>query len=162
MAGSHYGAVLGESSGHVPQVDVQTAKRTFTAVHDAISRGLARACHDLSEGGLAVAIAEMAFAGGLGAHVRLTAVPHDDSIDPRSADGAVAGLFSESASRFLVEVPATQRSAFESIFQNAKVPCGCIGEVTGGSQLRIDDANGAAIDAPLAELKEAWQKPLRW
>jgi phosphoribosylformylglycinamidine (FGAM) synthase-like enzyme len=162
LAGSHYGSVLGESSGQVPQVDVQTANRTFAAVHDAINRGLVRACHDLSEGGLAVALAEMAFAGGLGARAQLAAIPHDESVDPRSADDVVAGLFSESASRFLIEVPPSQRAVFESIFQNAKVPCGCIGEVTGGSQLRIDSADGAAIDLPIADLKEAWQKPLRW
>ena len=46
------------------------AKRTFAAVHAAIDAGLVRACHDLSEGGLAVALAEMAFAGGFGASDR--------------------------------------------------------------------------------------------
>ncbi len=162
LAGSHYGSVLGESSGQVPQVDVETAQRTFAAVHEAINRGLVRACHDLSEGGLAVALAEMAFAGGLGAHADLANVPHDDSIDPRTAEGDVARLFSESASRFLIEVPANQRATFESILNNAQVPFGCIGEVTTDGRVRITGTTGAVIDAPIAELKEAWQKPLRW
>lgn len=46
-------------------MDVPVAKRTFAGVHRAIREGLVRACHDLSEGGLATAVAEMAFAGGL-------------------------------------------------------------------------------------------------
>jgi phosphoribosylformylglycinamidine synthase len=162
LAGSHYGLVIGEDWGRVPQVDVETAQRTFSAVHDAIDRGLVRACHDLSEGGLAVALAEMAFAGGMGANVRLADAPRDASIDSRTPEGDVAGLFSESASRFLIEVPGDQRATFESIFQNAKVPLGCIGEVTSDGRLRIHGSGGAVIDAPIAELKEAWQKPLRW
>jgi phosphoribosylformylglycinamidine synthase len=104
----------------------------------------------------------MAFAGGLGANVRLADVPRDASIDSRTPEGDVAGLFSESASRFLIEVTSNHRAAFESIFQNAKVPFGCIGAVTDDGRLRIGGATGTAIDAPIAELKEAWQKPLRW
>src|SRR5439155_9846241 len=48
LAGSHYGMVMGDDSGRAPHVDVETAKRTFAAIHEAINRGLVRACHDLS------------------------------------------------------------------------------------------------------------------
>ena len=67
MAGSHYQLVTGETGGTVPQVDPQLAPRIFQKLHAAIWRGLVRACHDLSEGGLVTAVAEMGFAGGVGA-----------------------------------------------------------------------------------------------
>jgi len=154
----------------VPQVDVETAKRTFAAVHDAIQKGLVRACHDLSEGGLGVALAEMAFAGGWGAKVRLADVPRDNSLDSGGDDLDIALAYSESASRFVVELPLAHQAAFEAILRAAHVPFGQIGEVTSSSRLQI--ASGARqtsvpavdwrIDLPLADLKEAWQKPLRW
>jgi phosphoribosylformylglycinamidine synthase subunit PurSL len=170
LGGSHLSLVVGLEGGQVPRVDAQTAQRAFAAVHDAINSGLIRACHDLSEGGLAVALAEMAFAGGYGADVRLAQVPRDDSIDLRSDDFAAALLFSESASRWVVEVAPAQQSTFADILQKANVPFAQIGDVTTNSRLRIaaKSHSGSSsntpwlIDLPLAELKEAWQKPLRW
>src|SRR5207244_1046780 len=73
MGGSHYHLIHGQNGGVVPRVDVELAPRLFTRLHDAIAAGLVRSCHDLSEGGLAVAAAEMAFAGGIGAD--LTELP---------------------------------------------------------------------------------------
>ena len=67
MGGSHFALVEALSGGEVPRVEPQAALKRFAALHQAIYAGLVRACHDLSEGGLAVAAAEMAFAGGLGA-----------------------------------------------------------------------------------------------
>ncbi len=163
MGGSHFEMVAGASSDRVPQVDLETAKRTFAAMHLAIEKGLVRACHDLSEGGLAVAIAEMAFAGACGASIQLSDVPGDESIDPSAEDAAVVLLFSESASRFVVEVPAKRRPGFEAVFQAAEVPFSHIGEVIADKRLQITSGSqGPIIDLPLAQLKEAWQKPLRW
>ena len=76
-----------------------SGKSCMQAVHAAIKRGLLRSCHDLSEGGLAVALAEMAFAGGLGAQVSLAEVPRD-----ADASSDLVLLFSESPTRFVVEV----------------------------------------------------------
>ncbi len=165
LAGSHYGGL--SANTRVPQVDVTVAKRTFAAVHEAIDRGLVRACHDLSEGGLAVAVAEMAFAGLRGATIKLAGVPRDGSVDVAQPDADAVLMFSESASRFVVEVTPANASAFEAIFAAARVPCGHIGEVTGGERLQIAGTQiagviSSAIDLPLAEMKEAWQKPLRW
>src|SRR5262249_4375121 len=77
LAGSLWSVVLGRAGGRVPRVDLAQAPRIVRAVHQAIRAGLIRSCHDLSEGGLAVALAEMALAGGLGARVALAGVPHD-------------------------------------------------------------------------------------
>ncbi len=87
LGGSHFAMVEGFSGGEVPKVDAKLAKATFLALHKAIYSGLVRACHDLSEGGLAVAAAEMAFAGGLGATISLADVPLLPSPSGRGAGG---------------------------------------------------------------------------
>ncbi|HTU24271.1 MAG TPA: phosphoribosylformylglycinamidine synthase subunit PurL, partial [Pirellulales bacterium] len=84
LAGSHFALVGGCSGGNVPEVDAAMALRTFSAMHAAIAAGTVRACHDLSEGGLAVALAEMAFAGGLGARIDLNCVVREFSTTSRA------------------------------------------------------------------------------
>ncbi|MHC4176617.1 MAG: phosphoribosylformylglycinamidine synthase subunit PurL [Planctomycetota bacterium] len=156
MGGSHFALVEGLSGGEVPKVDPEMAKKTFAALHRAVDAGLVRACHDLSEGGLAVAAAEMAFAGGLGARLELGKVPHDDD----SHDTAML-LFSESNTRFLCEVQQEKAGAFRA--EMSEVPLAHVGEVVDSAKLEISDAHGRpVIEAELAVLKEAWQKPLRW
>jgi phosphoribosylformylglycinamidine synthase subunit PurSL len=154
LAGSHFEMVAGIPGSHVPRVIVDEAKRTFAAMHEAITRGLVRSCHDLSEGGLAVAIAEMAFAGGLGATVRLSELSGD-------GDDQVL-LFSETPSRFLVEVEPASAGALEALFTAASIPCRRIGEVAATDRLTISGSRESLVDVPLADLKEAWQRPLRW
>jgi phosphoribosylformylglycinamidine synthase subunit PurSL len=148
------GACPPGSGGQVPKVDPRTAKQTFLAVHRAIYGGLVRACHDLSEGGLAVAAAEMAFAGGLGARISLEHVHCDGQLD------TTGRLFSESNTRFLCEVRPSDASAFEAAL--AGVPFACIGEVTDSRTLSIGDGGSAVIEIDTDRLKEAWQRPLRW
>ncbi len=157
LGGSHFARVHRLEGGHAPKVDPQRAKATFAAVHAAISAGLVRACHDLSEGGLAVAIAEMAFAGGLGARVDITQVPQ--SPDAGSSADAIT-LFSESNTRFLCEVPAELAAAFET--KLAGVVHARIGEVTTESRLEIRAGDRSVISAELPALKTAWLKPLDW
>jgi phosphoribosylformylglycinamidine synthase len=153
MGGSHFALVEGLSGGKAPAVDAPQALRCFSALHKAIHAGLLRACHDLSEGGLAVATAEMAFAGGLGARLSLKNVPRQGVLPE-----AVL-LFAESNTRFLCEVRPTHAQAFETAL--AAIPHARIGEVLQGGTLEIAGST-AHITAELADLKEAWQKPLRW
>ncbi|MBK9711502.1 MAG: phosphoribosylformylglycinamidine synthase subunit PurL [Kouleothrix sp.] len=168
LAGSHYGErpttndqrqmisedapssfAFGRSS--VPKVDLEVAPRLFAALHAAIAGGLARACHDLSEGGLGVAAAEMAFAGMRGLRLDLRAAPRRDGLD----DPATL-LFSESPSRFLVEVRPADAAAFEAAL--AGLPIGRVGEVTDGGELSIAGLGGEELlRAGLADLKAAWQ-----
>jgi phosphoribosylformylglycinamidine synthase len=161
LGGSHYAMIEGLPGGQTPTVDAQKGKKTFAALHQAIKGGYVRACHDLSEGGLAVAIAEMAFAGGLGARIRLGDLP----CRPDAGHAAVL-LFSESHSRFLCEVPPSHQLAFERLMKG--VAHAHIGEATDMPQLQIAGPSGAAesaellVDLPLDQLKEAWQQPLRW
>ena len=151
LGGSHFHLVTGRVGGEVPRVDLASAPKLFAAVHAAIAGGLVRACHDLSEGGLAVAAAEMCFAGGIGADI--TGLPGELSDE--------AKLFSESPTRFLVEVKPEHASAFEATF--AGLPVARVGTTLPDARLRIAGANGEwLVWVKLATLKEAWQKPLRW
>jgi phosphoribosylformylglycinamidine synthase len=112
----------------------------------------------------------MAFAGGLGARVRLADVPHDGSADPKSDDLDAILLFAESASRFVIEIEPPRRDALEALFRQHDVPLAHIGEVTDVSRLQVAAAPHAGheppaawlIDLPIDQLKETWQKPLRW
>jgi phosphoribosylformylglycinamidine synthase len=125
-------------------------------MHKTIASGCVRSCHDLSEGGLAAALAEMCFAGGLGCDVRLDALAQSSGI----ADDAVL-LFSESNSRFLVEVPTSNRQKFLGIVDG--LPVAEIGLVSTWETVTIRGTGGSTIiDSRWAELKRAWQKPLAW
>jgi phosphoribosylformylglycinamidine synthase len=151
-------------AGRVPQVEPVTGKRTFAALHAAIARGLVRSCHDLSEGGLAVGLAEMALAGGLGADANLSEVPHADD-----AAHDLVLLFSESPTRFVIEVRPECLDELSSILDG--LPLGRLGLVTAGADgggptgprliARGPDQN-VVIDVTVEDLKEAWQRPLRW
>jgi phosphoribosylformylglycinamidine synthase len=166
LGGSHLAFVEGMSGGQVPTIDLTLAKSTFAAMHAAISQGLVRACHDLCEGGLAVALAEMAFAGNCGAKIRLAEVVSDVPPQQRTDAFDLVLLFSESNTRFLVEVPPAKRAAFESAL--AGVPLAHIGEVTDSGRVQIaptpNDGNADQwlIDLPIGELKQAWQRTLSW
>ncbi len=157
LGGSHYYMVNGCLGANVPRVDTELGVKVFAAVARAIREGLVRACHDLSEGGLAVAAAEMAFAGGLGMRLRgLLEVPL--SADARRWDRI---LFSESPSRFLLEVEPSKAGAIRAAL--AGVPWAEVGEVTGDGRFVVEGGGGRPIiDEPVDGLKEAWQRPLRW
>jgi len=157
LGGSHFALVNGLSGGKVPKMDSQVAKKTFAALHRAIHSGLVRACHDLSEGGLAVAAAEMAFAGGLGADISLFGVPNSIEIDEAAsvalaklrksmsptmfhplatwAPATAALLFSESNTRFLCEVTVDDAQQFHSLFVD--IPHAVIGQVSNDGRLEI-------------------------
>jgi phosphoribosylformylglycinamidine synthase II len=161
LGGSHLSLVENQTGGVVPKVDAAQAKATFAALHAAIQAGCVRACHDLSEGGLAVALAEMAFAGGLGASITLDRMPHDVARTESDAQLATTLLFSESNTRFVCEVPPAKRETFEKQLGDA-IPYGLFGEVTDEAKLRITFDGGSLIDADVLKLKESWQRPLRW
>jgi phosphoribosylformylglycinamidine synthase len=157
LGGSHFSLVHHLEGGQVPTVDAPRARRTFAAIHQAVRQGVIRACHDMSEGGLAVSIAEMALAGCCGAKLELDAVP--SQIDDPAAM-RLALLWAESTSRFLCEVPPDKCAAFEDLMQG--VPCGCIGQVCETDRLVIRHQGTTVVSASVEDLREAWQSPLRW
>jgi phosphoribosylformylglycinamidine synthase subunit PurSL len=157
LGGSHFALVCGLAGGRVPTVDTAMAKKTFRALHSAIDAGLVRSCHDLSEGGLAAAIAEMAFAGHLGAAIDVARAPHELAQGP--ARNATL-LFSESNTRFLCEVPPDSAAAFETCL--AGIPCAAIGAVTETNRLEIAADGRPLLTEDIAALRASWQAPLDW
>jgi phosphoribosylformylglycinamidine synthase II len=156
LGSSEYFKSLGFTGNSVPKVNPQQAKELMDNLSLATERGLVRACHDLSEGGLGVAIAEMAFAGGLGATIKLKPVPLGE---PIGRDDFI--LFSESNSRILVEVALEDRDRFEKTM--GKTSFACVGEVTSSEMLEIYGLEGnRVLSVSINELKEAWQNPLNW
>ena len=156
LGGSHFALVERLDGGRAPKVDAALAQRTFAALHAAIDAGRVRACPDLSDGGRAVAAAEMAFAGGAGAKLDVDRVVCSDA-----ARHSLALLFSESNTRFLCEVAPASAAAFEARL-GGDVPWARLGEVVDRGQLEIVRGGERLILAELAELKSAWQAPLKW
>ncbi len=150
FGGTHYDLVTGETHEGPSLVDLPSAVKTFHDVHRVLRLGLVRSCHDLSEGGLAVALAEMAFAGGLGIEVSLAPFG--------KLDDAVV-LFSETPSRFVVEVEPAHVATFEREIPSAWR----LGTVTASGRVVVTSLEGRTlIDEPIEGLKASWQRPLAW
>lgn len=149
LGGSHFFRVCGGSGGEVPGVDVPRAREIFRSVHKAIRNGLVLSAHDPSEGGLAVAAAEMAFAGELGCEIELAKIPGPEA-------DAETLLFSESNSRFLLEVDVDRVSELLALFEG--LPAAVIGKTTQEASVRVLNAEGQEVLCEgLVELKEAWK-----
>ncbi len=163
LGGSHYLRAEGLDTGNdVPQVNLKRSRVNMAAVQKAIAAGAVRACHDLSEGGLAVAAAEMAFSGALGMDLDLAALPVSRSgFDGDYTMHTAALLFGESAGRFLLEVAPDKMDAFGEA--TAGAACGQVGVVTDTGRLTIKGLDGTSlVDADVAELKAAWQGTFDW
>jgi phosphoribosylformylglycinamidine synthase len=109
----------------------------------------------LNEGGLAVSAAEMAFAGGLGADIDLSQLAEQTGINKSDIL-----LFSESNSRFLVEVAPEFHAEFEAAMQ--MVPFVNLGSVTDDATLKVVSGDDTLIESNSEELREAWKSPLQF
>ncbi|MDP2940037.1 MAG: phosphoribosylformylglycinamidine synthase subunit PurL [Candidatus Omnitrophota bacterium] len=168
LGGSIYFGKKGFLGNNVPKVNAQKALKLMHALSKSSQKGLIRACHDCSEGGIGVACAEMAFSGGLGMEIFLGEVPFASKSKIPNPKSKITNkkrndiiLFSESNSRFIVEVEKKNQKQFEKTLKG--IPLGLIGCVTENKKFKVYGINGrACLEANIYELKEAWQKPLRW
>ncbi len=160
LGGSHYSLVEKQSGGQVPRVEPEFSKTVFATVHAAIMNRELRSCHDLSEGGLAVAAVEMSIAGGLGLDITLDGVSRTAGEGEPLSSSEV--LFSESNTRFLIEVQPEQVDAIVARFASAGVPLSRLGVVMPETRVIIRDSGNAVLDVKTAEAKTAWQAPLDW
>ena len=152
LGGSEYLAVKGQAGGRAPKVDTAAAAARYKRLHQAIAAGLVASCHDCSDGGLAVALAESAFAGGYGMELDLG--PLMDGLHPAAA------LFSESQSRFVLTVEQGQANAFEERMAGTAVYRA--GTVAENSEFTLLRDGAALVRADIDALKEAWKQPLNW
>jgi len=147
LGGSEFQLVVhGVTEGRPPAIDLEVEKRLQKAVLSAIQGGLVASAHDLSEGGLAVALAESCISGGLGANV----------------DWAVPGLrndvalFSESQSRLLLSCRPDQADALQMHLVEEGVRATRIGTV-GGDKLNVTVNGAVALDIAVEQLEKTWK-----
>jgi phosphoribosylformylglycinamidine synthase len=153
LGGSQYYKMKGFTGNNVPTLNAPFSKKIMQSLTKAISKKLVRSCHDCSEGGLAVTLAEMAFAGSLGMSIHLGSYKRPDKQKLLRNDTL---LFSESNTRFVVEV--SDENKFVSAMKG--IPIWKLGYVRNDSTFKIFDMNESLIiDTDVQKLKAAWQKP---
>jgi len=129
--------------GDVPGVDIGSLKRMMDELLEAMDKKLVLSCHDCSDGGLAVAVAEMCISGDIGAEIDL----------PLNGTDVRRALYSESNSRWLVETDAEDAASFKDIMKGDAVEIGR----TGGTSLSIPKAG---LNVPVKEMRKAWNDPI--
>jgi phosphoribosylformylglycinamidine synthase len=152
LGGSEYFKLRGIMGGLVPKVRLPRAKSILRIVTAAIDKGCVKACHDLSEGGLAVTAAEMSLGAGFGLDLSLDFLPSSERLREDVA------LFSESNSRFLVEVDSEKERGFRKLAHRA--PCVRIGRVRRDGRFVIRGRNRILVDMTIGDLRSAWKTHL--
>jgi phosphoribosylformylglycinamidine synthase len=153
LGGSEYFASKGFVGNEVPKISPDRSAALYRALQKAMVDGLVASCHDCSDGGLAVAMAETAFSGGLGMMVDLRRVP----VEGVHRDDYL--LFSESQSRFVVTVHPENRDAFQRALA-AQISAE-VGRVRGDDRFEVTGIKGGTIvRTTIQALKAAWRKPL--
>ena len=152
LGGSEYYRLNGNIGNSVTKLHAIRARKISYNLKKAMRKGIIKSCHDLSEGGLGVAAAEMAFASGFGLELDLQKVPAKDV----SRNDFL--LFSESNSRFLIEIASQDKKLFEKLLGKYSAQ---IGRVTKEAKLNITGLNGkTVVDVPLDDLRQSWKQTL--
>ncbi|RZN34557.1 MAG: phosphoribosylformylglycinamidine synthase subunit PurL [Methanophagales archaeon ANME-1-THS] len=148
LGGSEYFRLRLHSGGPVPRTDPEILKRSMDALREAMKAGFIASCHDLAEGGLAVAVCEMVLGGDIGATLDIARVnPHMRSDYT---------LFSESNTRWMVEVWRDEKSTFEKLMETRGVCITKIGETINGKSVMINNGAKKLVDLSLADVRAAW------
>lgn len=156
LGGSHYYLARNIKGGDVPAVRVPDGKRLMINLHQAIMKKAVVSCHDCSEGGLAIAGSEMAFAGGYGMELNIKQIIKSDDL---IYDDEI--LFSESNSRFIVEVPIGKEKIFRRIMNSVDLTE--LGMVSKSCEFVVYGMNGRKIiETDIWVLKKCWQKTLKF
>jgi phosphoribosylformylglycinamidine synthase len=155
LGGSEWFAQQKVIGNNAPQVIAAKAIKIYRTLHKAMQSGIIASCHDCSDGGLAIALAETAFAGGLGMNIDLDFVPYRG----RKRNDYI--LFSETASRFVVTIHPEDKRKFEKIMAGNIIRE--IGFVTSDGLFQVTSLGGKLIiKEKISKLKDAWQKPLNF
>jgi phosphoribosylformylglycinamidine synthase len=155
LGGSHLAHVY-DTLGDTPPQPPRLGRRIARALYRAVRKSLVEACHDVSEGGVAVALAEMALASQLGVEVELSTMPW------RGCERSVpAALFAESLSRYLVEVSPDKAAHFEAVMQG--LPVALLGKTTKSDHLSLNWQGKELLRVTIDELSHVWHRgPEPW
>jgi phosphoribosylformylglycinamidine synthase len=146
LGGSEYFKLLDIHGGVVPSLDFKQAPEIMRRVHTATKQGLLSSCHDLSEGGLGLALGEMALSSDIGVEINVQDIAYTG--EHKRFDFL---LFSESNTRFIVEVKEDNVQAFETLFNG--LPVAKLGKTTKDSKLKIDHGQKNLVNLPLSVLR---------
>jgi len=138
--------LTGKEFGHPPRLDLRREKAVQEAIRDLIQRSLTRTAHDVAEGGLLLALAEMTFPYGVGATVEVR-------------EEGLEALFGEAPSRVLFTVEKARLQEATLLLEERGLPYRVLGE-TGGKSLTVLTPGGV-LEWSLEELLSAWKAPLR-
>jgi phosphoribosylformylglycinamidine synthase II len=148
LGGSEYFRLRGIDEGIVPRTDPAVLGSSMDAIREAMRAGSIASCHDVSEGGLAVAVCEMLLGGDIGAALDITPVNPGIRND--------YALFSESNSRWVVEIRQGEARRFEALMKARGFSLRNLGETVAEKRVRVQDKNRALVNLPLEEVRKAW------
>ena len=151
LGGSFFEKLSGKNLGRSPSLDMKSAFEMYEKLHLAINSGIVSSCHDISDGGLAVALSESCLGGRIGADISI------DCLQEGEEKPETAGiLFSESPSRFVISVGRKNTGEFEKIMSGTSF---CqIGSTTKTPSLRIKREGRYVVDIPIKEISSAWKR----
>jgi phosphoribosylformylglycinamidine synthase len=145
LGGSMYYNLYGELGAHVPQPDLEEVKKQIFALTDCIDDGIVFSCHDIADGGVVSAIAEMTFGNGIGCDVNVSSDLPNDKI-----------LFSETGG-FILEVSMGNMHFVQRLFSDRSIPVYDIGVTTPQQFLKMNEL----IMLPISKARDAWKNGLR-
>jgi len=151
LGGSEYYKQMKVEGGAVPKTDPVVLQHCMKALLSVIKKKYIAACHDISEGGLAVCVTEMAIGGDIGAIIDVSAVGNGLRTDFK--------LFSESNTRWIVEVKKEYQTDFEKQSKKEHVSFTLLGK-TKGNHVVIQDGKKTVINLGVEVLRECWRKPI--
>jgi len=151
LGGSEYYQMMKIEGGVVPKTDAEVLRRCMKGVLACMKKQYVAACHDLSEGGLGACLAEMAIGGDIGAIINVSKINKELRTDVK--------LFSESNTRWIVEVKKEKQTLFEKQLEKAKVSFIFLGK-TKGDHLIIKDDGKTVVDLNIRVLRDCWRKPI--
>lgn len=167
LAGSQYAELQGWHSAMLPKIDLKKSAELYRRMHTAITSGWVKSCHDISEGGLAVALAECVIGSGLGADIHMNVVRDTALVYSPSHVGPNAqmltrddfALFAEGPARLIVTIQPELREEWEHLWSGFS--CNMIGEVVQNDALTFKNDDGSTVLSTSAqEMAAAWKTPL--
>jgi phosphoribosylformylglycinamidine synthase len=152
MGGSVYNDMAACANNAISPLNIKAAVKLYTALLKAIKSGCVAAAHDVSQGGLAVTLAEMAFSGGFGAEIDLAPAAREKGLTPLEL------LFGESPSRLALEVVKGKEKEFLKLVKG--LPVAEIGYVNEEPVLAVKDGGARLFKEDLKVLKTCWKRDL--
>jgi len=163
LTGSHFEALFDSASTALPKLDLKAASTMYKTLFRAIQDGLVHSAHDLSEGGLAVALAECCIGSGLGAHIALDELTNSAEFQKLEKETAAQlALFGEGPATLIITIAPKSLPAWESLWANTGVECEHIGTVSGDARLLVSRESGGTPELSLSveQLNSSWTTPL--